>query len=212
MKRFKVLIYFSTFLIHSGLVYGQFSDILSETFNNRTNERNEKINASSEIIYSLAVTQYRPILTDSLEDLFLELKEKKIKTFFELRGGIEVFRKIAAAGIGLPLQFSERFILVPEFSFISVPILSISYRYRFYFPRFRLNIQPGFGYTYFYFINAPCAIIALGGQYILGRKISLLLELKTVFIHSSPNTRGLSVEGADIIKSPPTSLSIGFSF
>jgi len=212
MKRFKVLIYFSTFLIYSGLVYGQFSDILSETFKNRTNERYEKINASSEIIYSFAENHYNHILADSLEDLFPELKEKKIKTFFELKAGIEVFRKIAAASIGLPLQFSERFTLVPELSIIAGFQVSLSYRYKLYFPRFRLNIQPGIGYSYLGLSGFPCALIALSGQYILGVRTSILLEVKSILIHSSPNTRGLSVEGSDIIKYPPTSLSIGISF
>lgn len=127
---------------------------------------------------------------------------------------MEVFRKIAAASIGLPLQFSERFTLVPELSIIAGLQASASFRfrYRLFSPRFKLNIQPGIGYFYFGLWGAPCGLLALSGHYMLGRKTSLILELKSVFAWSDPNTRGLSVEGADIIKSPPTSLSIGFSF
>lgn len=151
---------------------------------------------------------------DSLEDMFPELKEKKIETSFELKAGVEVFRKIAAASIGLPLQFSNRFTLVPELSIIAGFQASASFRfkYRLFSPRFRLNIQPGIGYFYFGLSGSPCALLALSGQYMMGRKTSLTLELKTIFVWSDRNTRGLSVEGVDIIKSPPTSLSIGIGF
>lgn len=166
------------------------------------------------ILKTLVEQNKNLFVSDSLEDLFPELKEKKIKTSFELKAGLEVFRKIAAASIGLPLQFSERFTLVPELSIIAGLQASVSFRfrYRLFSPRLSLNIQPGFGYSYWRLLGAPCALIALSSQYMLGRKTSLILELKSVFAWSDPNTRGLSVEGADIIKSPPTSLSIGFSF
>lgn len=173
----KIILCFSLTLICISSNYGQSDKIIFTS---------EEITPSTDNILNPLVERNKNLsVADSLEGLFPELKEKKIKTFFELKAGIEVFRKIAAASIGLPLQFSDRFTLVPELSIIAGLQASASFRfrYRLFSPRFRLNIQPGIGYYYFLW-GAPCALMALSGQYMLGRQTSLILELKTVFVWS----------------------------
>jgi hypothetical protein len=153
---------------------------------------------------------------DSLESLYNELYKRKIETDIEIKVGIELYRKMFTANIGLPIILSRNFSLVPELSFISAPIISGSVRYKIRLSKLLdINIQGGFGYIPgfpFSFVDAPCGILALSGQYNFGKKFSLVLELKTVFIQNTINTNTLSIEGYDIIRNPPTSLSIGVSF
>lgn len=145
-----------------------------------------------------------------------ELYKSKIETNFEIEVGIELYRKMFSVNLGLPIILNRNISLVPEISFISAPIISGSVRYEFRLSKLiGVNIQGGFGYIPglpFSFVDAPCGILALSGEYKWGKKISLLLELKSIFIQNTINTNTLSIEGYDIIRNPPTSLMIGVSF
>lgn len=153
---------------------------------------------------------------DSFESLDNEVYKSKIEVDWEAKVGIELYRKMFSLNFGLPLILSRNFSLVPELSFISAPIISGSIRYKIRFSKFiGVNIQGGFGYIPGFplsFVDAPCGILALIGQYNFWKKFSLVLELKTVFIQNTINTNTLSIEGYDIIRNPPTSLSIGVLF
>lgn len=153
---------------------------------------------------------------DHFEGFNDEVYKSKIETDCEAKVGIELYRKMFSLNFGLPIILSRNFSLVPELSFISAPIISGSVRYKIRLSKLLgFNIQGGFGYVLGFplsFVDAPCGIVALSGQYKLGKKIFLVFELKRVFIQNTINTNTLSIEGYDIIRNPPTSLSIGVSF
>jgi hypothetical protein len=153
---------------------------------------------------------------DYFESFDSEVYKSKIETDIEIKVGIELYRKMFSANFGLPLILNRNLSLVPELSFISAPIISGSARYKIRLSKLiGVNIQGGFGYIPglpLSFVDAPCGIVALSGQYKWGENFFLVFELKRVFIQNTINTNTLGIEGYDIIRNPPTSLSIGVSF
>lgn len=153
---------------------------------------------------------------DSFESFDNEVYKSKIETDCEVKVGIELYRKMFSLNFGLPLILNRNFSLVPELSFISAPIISGSVRYKTRLSKLLgINIQGGFGYIPGFplsFVDAPCGILALSGQYKWGEKIYLLLELKSIFIQKTVHTNNLSIQDHGVIQNPPTCLSIGVSF
>ncbi|NWF89313.1 MAG: hypothetical protein HXY50_07590 [Ignavibacteriaceae bacterium] len=153
---------------------------------------------------------------DRFERFDDEVYKSKIETNFEIGVGIELYRKMFSVNLGLPIILNRNISLVPELSFISAPIISGSVRYKIRLSKLLdINIQGGFGYIPgfpFSFVDASCGILAFNGQYKWGKKISLVLQLKSVFIQNTIKTNTLSIEGYDIIRNPPTCLIIGVSF